>query len=145
MISVIPGFRRCFLNEAFAIAQGTVWSFSPETISSGPRSGFLLSTLASVHGFRLAVAAWNSGAPGAGTWKVSWSCFASTSLRALAQPYRNWSKVSATARLRLAGFPSTGIADLNEEIGSGNTPRKGAGSIATDAVDKPRPAMIWLS
>ena len=32
-------------------------------ISSGPRLGFLLSTFASVHGLRLAVAAWNSGAP----------------------------------------------------------------------------------
>ena len=30
------------LVEAFAIAQGTVWSFSPEMISSGPRSGFLV-------------------------------------------------------------------------------------------------------
>jgi hypothetical protein len=55
------------LNEAFAIAHGTVWSFSPEMISSGPRSGFSLSTLASVHGLRLAVAAWKSGAPDAGT------------------------------------------------------------------------------
>ena len=33
-------------------------------ISSGPRSGFLVLTLASVHGLRLAVAAWKSGSPG---------------------------------------------------------------------------------
>jgi hypothetical protein len=33
-----------------------VWSRWPEMISSGPRLGFLLSTLASVHGLRLAVA-----------------------------------------------------------------------------------------
>ena len=36
-----------------------------------------------------------------------------------------------TARLQLAGFASTGEADLNDEIGSGSTPRNGAGSIAT--------------
>ena len=39
----------------------------PEMISIGPRSGFSLSTFASVHGFRFAVAAWKSGAPDAGT------------------------------------------------------------------------------
>ena len=48
------------------MAHGTVWSSSPETISSGPRLGFLLSTLASVQGFRLAAAAWKSGSPGPG-------------------------------------------------------------------------------
>src|SRR2546425_4290504 len=37
------------------------------------------------------------------------------------------------------------MADLSEEIGSGSTPRKGAGSIATDAADNPRPAIIWAS
>jgi hypothetical protein len=35
----------------------------------------------------------------------------------------------------LAGFISTGIAERSEEIGKGSTPRKGAGSIATDAAD----------
>src|SRR5205823_12906067 len=84
----------------------------------------LLSTFASVHGLRLALAAWNSGAPGAATWNVSCSCFASSSLRALAQPYLNWSTRSVTARFQLAGFPSTGEADFNEEIGSGSTPTK---------------------
>ena len=49
------------------IAHGTVWSFSPEISRSGPRSGFSVSTFASVHGLKLAVAAWKSGAPGAGT------------------------------------------------------------------------------
>ena len=58
------GLRCCCLYEAFAIAHGTVWSFSPEMISSGPRSGFFVSTFASVHGLRFAVAAWNSGSPG---------------------------------------------------------------------------------
>ena len=54
-ISVTPSFRFWRLNEALAIAQGTVWSSSPETMRSGPRSGFLLSTFASVHGLRFAV------------------------------------------------------------------------------------------
>ena len=36
-------------------------------------------------------------------------------------------------------------ADFNEEIGSGSTPRNGAGSIATDAADRPRPARICVS
>ena len=75
-----PSFRFCRLNEALAIARGTVWSFVPEMISSGPRSGFLVSTFASVQGLRLAVAAWKSGAPGAGTENCSYSSFASSSL-----------------------------------------------------------------
>ena len=49
------------------MAHGIVWSFSPEMMSSGPRSGLSVSTLTSVHGLRFAVAAWNSGLPGAGT------------------------------------------------------------------------------
>jgi hypothetical protein len=69
------------------MARGTVWSFSPETISNGPRSGFSVSTLASVQGLRLAVAAWNSGAPEAGTAYASYSCFASSSETALAKAY----------------------------------------------------------
>ena len=52
--------------------------------------------------------------------------------------------MSGTARLRLAGLPSTGEADLSAEIGNGSTPRNGAGSIATDAAARPRPAMIWV-
>ena len=67
MISVTLSFRFCCLYEASAMAHGTVLSFSPEMISSGPRSGFSVSTFASVHGLRLAAAAWNSGSPGAGT------------------------------------------------------------------------------
>ena len=38
------------------MAKGTVLSFSPEMINSGPRSGFLVSTFASVHELRLVVA-----------------------------------------------------------------------------------------
>jgi hypothetical protein len=36
----------------------------------------------------------------------------------------------------------TGDADFSAEQGSGSTPRKGAGSMATVAPDRPRPAMI---
>jgi hypothetical protein len=36
-------------------------------MSKGPRSGFFEFTFGSVQGFRLAVAAWKSGAPEAGT------------------------------------------------------------------------------
>ena len=56
-ISVMPSLRFCFLKDACAIAHGTVWSFSPAMTSSGPRSGFSLSTFASVHGLKFAVAA----------------------------------------------------------------------------------------
>jgi hypothetical protein len=40
LISVTLGLRFCRLLDALAIAHGTVWSFSPSRISSGPRSGF---------------------------------------------------------------------------------------------------------
>jgi hypothetical protein len=59
------------LEGGVGYSRETVWSFSPEMISSGPRSGFVLFTFTSVHGFRLAVAAWKSGTPAAGTAKVS--------------------------------------------------------------------------
>lgn len=51
-----------------------------------PAVGFLVSTLASVQGFRLAVAAWNSDLPEAGTAKSAYSSLASSSLTALAKP-----------------------------------------------------------
>src|SRR5205809_7344318 len=111
-------------------------------IRSGPRSGLSVSTLTSVQGLRLAVAAWNSGAPDAGTAYVSNNSRASSSDTALANAYRNWSKVNGTARWRLRGLPNTGNADLSDENGNGRTPRNGAGSMATDAADSPRPAMI---
>ena len=47
--------------------------------------------------------------------------------------------------MRLAGLRRTGLADFSAEIGSGRTPRNGAGSIATDTADSPRPARIWVS
>src|SRR3954465_14137457 len=111
-------------------------------IRSGPRSGLLDFTFTSVQGLRLAAAAWKIGAPDAGTQYVSYSCFASSSLTALANAYRNCSYVSGIALLRLAGLPRMGHADLSEERGSGSTPRNGAGSIATVAAARPRPARI---
>src|SRR5216683_5557774 len=70
MISVTPLLSRWRSNDAFAIAHGAVLSFSPDVINRGPRSGFSISTFASVQGLRLAVAAWNNGAPDAGTANV---------------------------------------------------------------------------
>ena len=67
------------------IDQGTVWSLPPPMNSIGPRRGFSVSTFASVHGLKLAAAAWNRGSPGAGTAKVSYSRLASSSLTALAK------------------------------------------------------------
>ena len=46
---------------------------------------------------------------------------------------------------RLSGFLSTGAAERSAETGSGSTPRKGPGSIATVAADSPRSAIIWAS
>src|SRR2546421_2923715 len=66
-ISVTPGLRFSSLYDALATAHGTVWSRSPEMMSSGPRSGFLVSTLASVQGLRFAAAAWKIGSPEPGT------------------------------------------------------------------------------
>jgi hypothetical protein len=69
---------------------------------------------------------------------------ASSSLTALANEYRNCSYVSGTARWWFAGFRRAGEAARSDEIGSGSTPRNGAGSIATDTAARPRPARIWV-
>src|SRR6266702_2806146 len=74
---------------ALVMAGGAVLSFSPEMISMGPRSGFLLSALASVNGLRLAVAAWNSGVPEADTAKVACSTL---------RLGRNWQQRTRAAR-----------------------------------------------
>src|SRR2546430_1569999 len=94
--------------------------------SSGPRSGFLLLTFASVHGLRLALAAWKSGAPEAATWNVSCSCFASSSLRALAQPYLNCSRLSVTARFQDRGqaAPVAGKQPQPVNEADGRAPRR---------------------
>src|SRR5262245_56050443 len=66
-ISVTPSFSLSCLYEALAMDHGTVWSESAEMISIGPRAGFFVSTFASVHGLRLAAAAWKSGSPAPAT------------------------------------------------------------------------------
>ncbi len=53
--------------------------------------------------------------------------------------------MSGIARLRLNGFDSTGAAARSAEIGSGSTPRNGAGLIETVALARPRPARICAS
>jgi thioredoxin reductase (NADPH) len=53
--------------------------------------------------------------------------------------------VSGTARWRFAGFFSTTDPARSAEIGSGSTPRNGAGSIATDTAARPRPARICVN
>src|SRR5260221_10419268 len=114
-------------------------------MSNGPRAEFVVSTLASVQGLILASAAWKSGLPGAGTAYVSYSSWDSGSVTAFAKAYRNWSYVSGTARPRFKGFVRTGEAARRAEIGSGSTPRNGAGSIATEAAESPRPARVWVN
>ena len=47
--------------------------------------------------------------------------------------------------MRLAGLPRTGCDDFSAETGSGRTPRKGAGEIATETWARPRPARISVS
>src|SRR5258708_40221702 len=66
-ISGTPLLSRWRSNDAFAIAHGAVLSFSPEVINRGPRSGFSISTFASVQRVRVAVAGCNKWGPGAGT------------------------------------------------------------------------------
>src|SRR6266478_2238070 len=58
-----PGYA---LSALFTSTGGTVLSFSPETSSSGPRLALATLTLVAEYGLRVAVAAWNSGRPGAG-------------------------------------------------------------------------------
>src|SRR2546421_3133807 len=48
------------------------------------------------------------------------------------------------ALFQFAGFCSTGDADLSDEMGRGSTPRNGAGSMATEAAERPRPATICV-
>ena len=115
-------------------------------MSSGPRSGFLLFDLRL--GPRVEVRRRGLEqrlARGRARRTSRTAPCASSSLTALAKPKRNCSYVSGTARLRFAGLSSTGDADFSAEIGSGSTPRNGAGSIATDAAARPRPARICVS
>jgi hypothetical protein len=53
------------------------------------------------------------------------------------QPYLNCSNVSVIARPRVSGLTRNGPATLSAEAGSGRTPRKIPGSIATAAAERP--------
>src|SRR5712691_3094004 len=64
--SVTAGECRYALSALFTSTGGTVLSFSPETSSSGPRVPFDTLILVAEFGLKVAVAAWNSGRPGAG-------------------------------------------------------------------------------
>ena len=65
-------------------ASGTVWSCPPAISSSGPRSPLRVSTASSECGVTFAVAAWNSGLPGAGIAHRPCSASDSSSLTVLA-------------------------------------------------------------
>src|SRR6267378_2796506 len=64
--SVTAGDCRYALSVLFTITGGTVLSFPPETSRRGPRLALATLTLVAEYGLRVAVAAWNSGRPGAG-------------------------------------------------------------------------------
>src|SRR5712691_5149696 len=66
LYSARAGECRYALSALFTSTGGTVLSFSPETSSSGPRVAFATLTLVAEFGLKVAVAAWNSGRPGAG-------------------------------------------------------------------------------
>jgi len=100
---------------------------------SGPRSAFLVSTLAGECSEKLAAAASNSGLPGDGTTHSFHSSADSSSVRAFPKLYRNSSAVSMTARCRFAGFLKTGSVARSDESGSGSTPLICAASIAMAA------------
>ncbi len=113
---------------------GTVLSFKPEMSNSGPRFAFVKLTFVAELGLKVAVAAWNSGRPGAGIAYIAYNCFASCSETALVKPKRNCCSVNDTARLKLKGFPSTGNEDFRADKGNSGTPLIGAGSMAMAAL-----------
>jgi hypothetical protein len=78
------------------------------------------------------------GGSSATTWCSTWAAGSTPPSR---QPL---SMVRARRRSRTAPR-RTGKADFSDEMGSGRTPRNGAGSIATDTLVRPRPARIWVS
>src|SRR3954452_8134126 len=141
--SVTEAFLRCFLYAAWEIAWGTVWSFSPEMISIGPRFSALYLTFVSENGFKFAAAAWKIGTPDAATWNSSYSALASSSSTLFAQPYLNSSRVRVTERRAFAGLPRTGEPALSAETGRVRPPRPVPGSIETVATDPPSPAIFW--
>ena len=115
-------------------------------ISSGPRSGFSVSTFTSVHGFRFAAAAWNSGTPAAGT------AYVVVELLRLVLGHRVGEGVpelvvgQRDGPVPVApGCPGPGRADFSAENGSGSTPGTAPGRWRPTPADRPRPATIWVS
>ena len=74
--------RYCF-SVALVIASGTVWSLPPMMSSNGPRSELPVLTFAGECGEKLALAASNSGLPGAGIVHFSYSASDSSGETAL--------------------------------------------------------------
>jgi len=68
------------------IAAGTVWSFPPAVIRSGPRVAFAVLTFAGEFGLKFAKAASNSGLPGEGIVQRSYSSLDSLSESAFPKP-----------------------------------------------------------
>src|SRR4051794_35972188 len=109
---------------------GAVLSWAPAISNSGPRRALATLTMVAEFGFKVAVAAWNSGRPGAGMAYLAYSSCASCSETALVKPYRNCASVSDTAHRTLKGLLRTGKADFSAESGSSGTPLGEAESMA---------------
>ena len=67
------------------------------------------------------------------------------SVNVLVNAYCHCSKVSPTARWRLAGFFSTGKPARRVDTGSARTPLIGAESMATPAAPSPRSSRICVN
>ncbi|MEH2267037.1 MAG: hypothetical protein V7K68_01160 [Nostoc sp.] len=133
------------MSVLLIITVGAVLSFAPAISSNGPRVAFVTFTLVAEFGLRVAVAAWNSGRPGAGIAYFAYNSLASCSETALVKPKRNCCSVSDTACQKLQGLLRTGNADFSAESGRSGTPRGAAGSIAIAAVARSRPSRFCTS
>ena len=94
-----------------------MWSLPPAVISSGPRSGFFVSTLAGELPEKLAAAASKSGRPGEGIVHLSKRSFDSSSETALPKPYLNCFSFSETAFFLLAGLRRAMLATRSADGG----------------------------
>src|SRR5215216_1526241 len=110
--SVTAGDLRYALSVLLTNTGGTVLSSALEISNNGPRLAFATLTFVADLGLKVAVAAWNSGRPGAGMAYFVYSSLASCSGTALVKPKRNCDSVKDTARLKLKGLPRTGNDDF---------------------------------
>ena len=145
-ISVTPGLRFSRLYEALAIAHGTVWSSSPEMISSGPAVRVLavdlgLAPRVEVGGGRL-----EERLAGAGHGELLVQRLGLVLVDGVGEGVAELLVGERDGAVAVGGVArAPAMPTRRAEIGSGSTPRNGAGSIATDAADRPRPARIWVS